>query len=257
MKIVFIGAGNLASCVSLEMQRVGMTVGQIFSRTHSSAESLAKKLNCPWTTNLNEIATDADLYIFSVSDAALNEVIAHVRPNNGLWVHTSGSVPMSVFEGYAGRYGVLYPMQTFTKKRKVQLDGTPIFLEVNNPNDMNMLKKIAIALSGNACEVDSEKRKHIHLAAVFACNFSNHMYMLAAKLLKEQGIPYNVLQPLINETAGKISDISPQEAQTGPSVRFDKDVMDRHLGMLNHEPAMQAIYKILSQNIYKETHSHE
>jgi predicted short-subunit dehydrogenase-like oxidoreductase (DUF2520 family) len=128
---------------------------------------------------------------------------------------------------------------------------------VNNPEDMKMLKKIAIALSGNAQETDSEKRRHIHLAAVFACNFANHMYTLAAKLLEEQGIPYNVLLPLISETAGKINDLPPIEAQTGPAVRFDKNIMDKHLNMLNHEPSMQAIYKLLSQNIYREKYSNE
>ncbi|MDR1259475.1 MAG: DUF2520 domain-containing protein [Tannerellaceae bacterium] len=257
MKIVFIGAGNLAGCVSLEMQRVGMTIVQVYSRTDSNAEALAKKVNCPWTSNLNEIITDGDLYIFSLKDAALPEVISRVKPNNGLWVHTAGSVPMSVFEGHARRYGVFYPLQTFTRKRRVHLDGTPIFLEVHNPEDMKMLKKIAIALSGNAQETDSEKRRHIHLAAVFACNFSNHMYTLAARLLEEQGIPYNVMLPLISETAGKINDLTPIEAQTGPAVRFDKDIMGGHLGMLANEPSMQTIYKLLSQNIYKEKYSNE
>jgi predicted short-subunit dehydrogenase-like oxidoreductase (DUF2520 family) len=257
MKIVFIGAGNLATCVSMEMQRVGMTVGQICSRTGEHAESLAKKLNCRWTCRLSEIETDADLYIFSLKDTALQEVIPKVKPNGGLWVHTAGSVPMNVFEGYAQRYGVFYPMQTFTKNRRVQLDGTPIFIEVNREDDLKMLKKVAIALSGNAKVIDSETRKHIHLAAVFACNFSNHMYLLAAKLLERQGISHEVLLPLITETARKISNLSPREAQTGPAVRFDKDVMEKQLQMLNDDPVMQTIYKLLSQNIYKEKQEDE
>jgi predicted short-subunit dehydrogenase-like oxidoreductase (DUF2520 family) len=251
MKIVFIGAGNLATGVSMEMQRVGMTIGQIYSRSRDHAESLAKKLNCPWTTNLNEIISDADLYIFSLKDTVLPEVIPHVKPNNGLWVHTAGSVAMDVFEGYAKRYGVFYPLQTFTKTRKIKLDHTPIFLEVNNPDDMQMLKKIAIALSGNAREIDSKKREFIHLAAVFACNFTNHMYVLAGKILEAQGVPYDVLLPLIAETADKISDLSPEDAQTGPAIRFDKTVMEKQLTMLN-EPAIQTIYRLLSQNIYSE-----
>ena len=168
MKIVFIGAGNLANNVSMEMQRVGMTVGQIYSRTRDHAESLAKKVNCLWTCNINEIIPDADLYIFSVKDSALPEVIAHMKPNAVLWVHTAGSVPMHVFEGHTLRYGVFYPLQTFSKKLRVKLYGTPIFLEVSKPDDLKMLRKIAIALSGNAKEIDSEKRKQIHLAAVFA-----------------------------------------------------------------------------------------
>ncbi|GHT33996.1 hypothetical protein AGMMS49574_20720 [Bacteroidia bacterium] len=256
MKIVFIGAGNLATCVSIEMQRVGMTIGQIYSRTRDHAESLARKLNCPWTTNLSEIITDADLYIFSLKDIVLPEVIPYVKPNDGLWVHTAGSVPIQVFEGHARRYGVFYPLQTFTKKRKVLLDGTPIFLEVNNPDDMKMLKKIAIALSGNAQEIDSKKRERIHLAAVFACNFANHMYVLAGRILEEQGLSYQLLLPLITETAAKIGDVSPSEAQTGPASRFDKIVMDKHLTLLP-EPTIQTIYRLLSQSIYSEKMQNE
>lgn len=233
----------------MEMQRVGMTVGQIYSRTRDHAESLAKKVNCQWTCNLNEIIPDADLYIFSVKDAALPEVISHMKPNPGLWVHTAGSVPMQVFEGYTQRFGVFYPLQTFTKKRRVKLDGTPIFLEVSKPDDMKMLRKIAIALSGNAKEFDSEKRRRIHLAAVFACNFTNHMYTLAARILDGQGIPYDVLLPLITETAERISELPPAEAQTGPAVRLDKEVIARQVALLE-EPAMQTIYKLVSQNIY-------
>jgi predicted short-subunit dehydrogenase-like oxidoreductase (DUF2520 family) len=251
MKIVFIGAGNLANNVSMEMQRVGMTVGQIYSRTRDHAESLAKKVNCLWTCNLNEIIPDADLYIFSVKDSALPEVIAHMKPNAGLWVHTAGSVPMHVFEGHTPRYGVFYPLQTFSKKRRVKLDGTPIFLEVSKPDDMKMLRKIAIALSGNAKEIDSEKRKRIHLAAVFACNFTNHMYALAARILDEQGIPYDVLLPLIMETAERVKELPPAEAQTGPAVRLDKEVMAKQVALLG-EPALQTIYKLISQHIYSE-----
>lgn len=257
MKIAFIGAGNLANCVSIEMQRTGMTIGQIYNRTPEPAEALAKKLNCKWTAQLHEIITDADLYIFSLKDTALPEVIPHVKPNNGLWVHTAGSVPAKIFEGYALRYGVFYPVQTFSKNRRFPLDGTPIFLEATHADDMKMLRKVAIALSGNVHEADSEKRKYIHLAAVFACNFTNHMYHLAAKLLEQQGMSHELLLPLITETAGKINDLLPVEAQTGPAVRLDQDVMKKQLLMLAADPAMQTIYKLLSQNIYKEKKEHE
>lgn len=256
MKIAFIGAGNLATCVSIEMQRAGMTIGQIFSKTSDSAEALAKKLNCQWTTNIEEIIPDADLYVFALKDDVLKDIISQIKPNDGLWVHTAGSIPMSVFEGYAQRYGVLYPLQTFSKKRRIKLDGTPIFLEVNDPADMKMLKKVAIALSGNAQECDSTKRKYLHLSAVFACNFTNHMYALASKILEEQDIPYHVLLPLIRETAEKISEMSPALAQTGPAVRFDKQIMDKQLAMLN-DPGMQTIYRLISQNIYKDSLPHE
>ncbi|MDR0537749.1 MAG: DUF2520 domain-containing protein [Tannerellaceae bacterium] len=252
MKIVFIGAGNLATSMSIEMQRAGMTIVEVYSRTAEHAESLAKKLNCKGTSSLEDIQADADLYIFALKDSVLQEVIPQMKPNTGLWVHTAGSMPASVFEGHAARYGVFYPLQTFTKNRKVHLEGTPIFVEVNNPGDMKMLKKVAIALSGNAQEIDYSKRIYLHLAAVFACNFTNHMYAIAADILAEQGLSYEVLLPLIAETADKIRDLQPSKAQTGPAMRFDKDVMDKQLSLLS-EANRQALYKLISQSIYSET----
>lgn len=256
MKIVFIGAGNLATCVSLEMQRAGITVAQVYSRSRESAETLAKKLNSRYTTHIGEIIPDADLYIFSLKDSALPEVIAQMEPNGGLWVHTAGSVSIQVFEEKAARYGAFYPLQTFSKGRRVKLDQTPIFLEVNNPADMGMLKKIAIALSSNVQELDSEKRKRLHLAAVFACNFTNHMYLLASKIAEEQGISPGLLLPLITETALKLSEMPPAEAQTGPAVRSDKEIMEKQLAMLP-DPDVQEIYRLVSRNIYKESLPHE
>ncbi|MDR1500400.1 MAG: DUF2520 domain-containing protein [Tannerellaceae bacterium] len=251
MKIVFIGAGNLASSVSLEMQRVGMTIVQVFSLTAPHAEDLARRLNCGWTTSTDGITGDADLYIFAVPDGALTGVINSVKPNGGLWVHTSGSMPMSVFEGHAARYGAFYPVQTFTRGRRVELDGAPIFLETADPSDMVMLRKIAIALTGNAREADSVMRRHIHLAAVFACNFSNHMYAVAARLLEREGLSYDVLLPLIGETAAKVKSLPPLDAQTGPASRGDNDVMEAHLDMLEGDKEIRAIYKVISDNILK------
>lgn len=256
MKIVFIGAGNLATCMSLEMQKAGMTIGQIYSRTEESAELLAKKLNCRWTANLSEIHTDANLYIFALRDTVIHDVIAQVKPNDGLWVHTAGSLPLSVFERHNARYGVFYPLQTFTKSRKLRLEGTPIFIEANDPEDLKMLRKVAIALSGNAQEADSEKRKYIHLAAVFACNFTNHMYHIAARILEEQGISHEVFLPLISETADKLRELSPADAQTGPASRFDRIVMEQHISLLDN-PERLEIYKLISKNIYNEKITHE
>ncbi|MCD8044382.1 MAG: DUF2520 domain-containing protein [Tannerellaceae bacterium] len=249
MNIVFIGAGNLATGLSLEMQRVGMTISQVYSRTAENAETLAKRLGCAWTTSPEEVLPDADLYIFSVKDAVLPDLIRQIKPNNGLWVHTAGSVPMEVFEAHVQRYGVLYPLQTFSKDRRISLEGVPVFLELNNPEDEKTLKKVAKALTKEVHWLSSEKRKSLHLAAVFACNFTNHMYALAAKVLEKQDIPYDVLLPLINETAAKIGEIPPAEAQTGPAVRYDKNIIDKQMAMLE-DLAMRTIYQLLSQNIY-------
>lgn len=252
MKIVFIGAGNLATRLSLGMQRVGMSIGQVFSHTSQSAELLAGKLGCQWTIDPSTILADADLYVFSVKDAVLTDLISKIKPNNGFWIHTAGSMPMQVFEGHVKRYGVLYPLQTFSKERQVDFDIIPFFLEANTPENAVFLNNVASALSRKIYFVSSEKRKNLHLAAIFACNFTNHMYTLAAKLLEEQNIATDVLLPLIDETVAKIHVMTPVEAQTGPAVRYDENVINKHLAMLE-DPDMKVLYQLISQKIYKET----
>ena len=251
MKIVFIGAGNLATRLSLAMQRVGMQIGQVYSHTEASARQLATRLGCPWTNDFSALQEDGDLYVFSLKDTVLSDVISKVKPNNGMWVHTAGSMPMSVFEGYAQRFGVLYPLQTFSKGRNVNFDVIPIFLEANTDKNADYLKNIASALSENVRFMSSEKRRSLHLAAVFACNFTNHIYTLAYKLLENESIPADVLLPLIDETVSKIHSMPPAAAQTGPAIRYDENVINKHLAMLD-DPDMQAIYRLLSQSIHKE-----
>lgn len=251
MKIVFIGAGNLATRLSLAMQRVGMQIGQVYSHTEASARQLATRLGCPWTNDLSALQEDGDLYVFSLKDTVLSDVISKVKPNNGMWVHTAGSMSMSVFEGYAQRFGVLYPLQTFSKGRNVNFDVIPIFLEANTDKNADYLKNIASALSENVRFMSSEKRRSLHLAAVFACNFTNHIYTLSYKLLENESIPADVLLPLIDETVSKIHSMPPAAAQTGPAIRYDDNVINKHLAMLD-DPDMQAIYRLLSQSIHKE-----
>ena len=251
MKIVFLGAGNLATRLSLAMQRVGMQIGQVYSHTEASARQVATRLGCPWTNDLSALQEDGDLYVFSLKDTVLSDVISKVKPNNGMWVHTAGSMPMSVFEGYAQRFGVLYPLQTFSKGRNVNFDVIPIFLEANTDKNADYLKNIASALSENVRFMSSEKRRSLHLAAVFACNFTNHIYTLSYKLLENESIPADVLLPLIDETVSKIHSMPPAAAQTGPAIRYDENVINKHLAMLD-DPDMQAIYRLLSQSIHKE-----
>ena len=251
MKIVFIGAGNLATRLSLAMQRVGMQIGQVYSHTEASARQLATRLGCPWTNDLSALQEDGDLYVFSLKDTVLSDVISKVKPNNGMWVHTAGSMSMSVFEGYAQRFGVLYPLQTFSKGRNVNFDVIPIFLEANTDKNADYLKNIASALSENVRFMSSEKRRSLHLAAVLPCNFTNHIYTLSYKLLENESIPADVLLPLIDETVSKIHSMPPAAAQTGPAIRYDENVINKHLAMLD-DPDMQAIYRLLSQSIHKE-----
>lgn len=251
MNIVFIGAGNLATHLAVAMHQKGMRIRQVYSQTKGSAQALAKRIGCASTTDLSALQADADLYVFALKDAVLLDVLSKISPNNGLWVHTAGSIPMNIFAPFTNRYGVLYPLQTFSKQRTVDFDTIHFFIEANSDESEKSLKNITRSLTCNTHLLSSEKRKSLHLAAIFANNFANHCYALASNLLKEQGLPFEYLLPLIAETTAKVQEMLPQEAQTGPAIRYDQNVINTHLDMLS-DPFIKQIYQQMSQNIYAE-----
>lgn len=251
--VVFIGAGNLATNLAVALYRKGFRVVQIYSRTEESARTLAQAVEADYTTSLSGVSTDAQLYVVSVKDDALAELLPQLTAGRekALWVHTAGSIPMDIWQGHAERYGVFYPLQTFSKRRLVDFREIPIFVEGRTEEDVRFLKQIASALSHKVLEATSEQRRNLHLAAVFTCNFTNHMYALAERLLQKHDLPFDVLLPLIDETARKVHELSPCLAQTGPAVRYDTGVMDKHLDMLADEPEMQQLYRLLSDDIHR------
>jgi predicted short-subunit dehydrogenase-like oxidoreductase (DUF2520 family) len=249
LKTVFIGAGNVATRLSQAMKEAGFSVIEVFSRTEESARLLGGKLACGFVTETERIRTDADIYIFSVKDDILPDLAAAVPANKGLWLHTAGSVPANVFEGYAERYGVVYPLQTLSKARPADFRQIPLFIEGNTEASEKEIRIIAGRVSENVYSMSSEKRRYLHLAAVFACNFSNHMYRIATQILEGQGIDRQALQPLIDETANKLHTMTPDMAQTGPAVRYDRLTINRHLALLN-DPDVRNLYELISKNIH-------
>jgi len=252
MKVVVIGAGNVATHLSLAIQKTSASIIQMYSRSEENAYKLANRLGTDLTTRIYEITPEADLYLFAVKDDALSEIIPQIPSNKGLWVHTAGSIPMDVFKGYTEYYGVLYPLQTFSKSREMDLQTVPLFIEACTPDHEKLLVEFAGSLSNNVQTLSSEKRKYVHLAAVFACNFSNHMYAMAYQLLEEQNIPPDVLIPLIRETAAKILTLSPLQAQTGPAVRNDLNVLTKQMELLT-DPSLKEMYQLISQSISNES----
>lgn len=253
MKVVIVGSGNVATHLSLAIASLeGIEICQVYSPTEAHAEILAERLNCDFVTNPTQIRKEADVYLFALKDQALETVIRAVPANNGLWLHTSGSMPMQVFAGYTERYGVLYPLQTFSKSREISFQGIPLFIECHREEDKNCLEDLARRLSGKVCELSSEKRRSLHLAAVFACNFTNHIYALAEEILAKEGLSRDYLFPLIDETAAKVHELPAQEAQTGPAIRYDENIINKHLGMLADDPGVQTLYRLLSQSIHKK-----
>lgn len=251
-KIVVIGAGNMATRLALSLQASGYRIVQVFSRTLQSAEELALRLGngVTYTNHTDQIVTDAQLYIFSVSDNALSNLITQIPYNDALWIHTAGSVPADIFANKCNRYGVLYPMQTVNKDRETNWNEVPIFIEASNEDDTLLLENMAQSISERVMLCNSQQRQALHLAAVFACNFTNHMYAIAEKLLREQGLDFDVMKLLIRETEQKAEVMSPIKGQTGPAVRNDYNVMNKHISLLN-DTAESELYRLISQNIIK------
>lgn len=250
--ISLIGSGNVATHIGHALAKAGYRINGVFSRTLAAAQALAGTLHCDATDHL-EALPEADCCLLAVKDDALPSLAARwgaLHPDS-FCLHTAGSVPMDIFEGKVENYGVLYPMQTFSKTRQVDFHAIPCFIEANAPETLDKVTQLARSVSDRVYVLPSERRRWLHLAAVFACNFSNHCYDIAARLLEKEGIPSDSLLPLIDETAAKVHELPACKAQTGPAVRFDRNVIDRHERMLTDNPELRRIYELLSQHIYQ------
>ena len=251
MKVSFIGAGNVATHLSKALFAAGHQIMAVHTRTLASAQSFAEVHHCAVARTLADLPT-SDLYVFSIKDDALPDVVAEFGLLNreGLCLHTAGSVPMSVFASHIRHYGVLYPMQTFSKKRSLDFSRIPLFIEAGTPDDLMQLSTLAHSISQKVFPLDSESRKLLHLAAVFACNFSNHCFAIAADILQKANLPENLLLPLIEETCAKLSEMPAVDGQTGPAVRYDQQVMSRQLDLLGDDVLRKNIYKVMSESIH-------
>lgn len=252
MKIVLIGAGNLATHLGKALHAAGHDMVQVFSRTMQSAETLASLLDAEPLTDMAQVCDDADVYIFSVKDSALEQLVSRLcGGEKKVFLHTAGSMPMSVFQGKALHYGVLYPMQTFSKQREVDFSIIPCFIEANDEFALKQIESLAGQISHRVYQLSSEDRKYLHLSAVFACNFANHCYAASQELLQQHGIPFDVMLPLIDETAAKVHGMTPKEAQTGPAVRYDENVIGKQIQLLENQPYFQKIYDCMSKSIHE------
>lgn len=254
MRIVLIGAGNLATSIGGALKAAGHEISALYSRTEQSAKELSEKLRVPYTTSLNKLPHDADIYISMLKDDALMQLAPEIVALNrkALFVHTAGSLPLSLWkDAGAEKYGVLYPMQTFSKGKRVDIQNVPLFVEGSSEQVLQEIMHMAKSLSQKVKELDSESRKRLHIAAVFACNFTNRMYAISNVLLEESGVDFKVMLPLIEETAEKVATLPPSQAQTGPAIRGDVRVMDSHLESLKSHPDFAEIYKLMSDNILK------
>lgn len=240
----------------------------VFSRTMASAQALAEKVGAAATDDITTIAGNlqsptADAIIMAVKDDALPSLAAQMAEVGDASAalgsaghcpvfHTAGSVPAATL-GCLAHYGVIYPMQTFSKDRRVDFSHIPFFIEASDDDTLAVARSIASSVSDLVTVLDSECRRQLHLAAVFACNFANHCYTLSADILERNGLDYSMLQPLIEETAAKAATMHPRLAQTGPAVRYDKTVIDRQSQMLANDPLTRQIYELMSESIYRHS----
>lgn len=245
IKVVIIGSGNVAHhLISAFANSDAVAVIQNFVRTKEHATHLLDSNKI--TTNIKALA-DADVYIISVSDNAVSEVSSQLNFQNKLVVHTSGNVAMNDLDD-KNRSGVFYPLQTFSKSKEVNFREIPICLEAQNGDDYQLLETITKSISDKIFNINSTQRKALHVSAVFVNNFTNYLYQIGNEICKKNNIPFEILQPLIQETANKILMLSPNDAQTGPAKRNDTQTINSHLNFLSDENQKE-IYKLLTKSI--------
>lgn len=251
-KVTIIGAGNVASHLAPALEKAGYIISEIYSRRVDKAEKISQNLYSATTSdNLDFSASDSVLFIIAVSDHAITQIAGEiVLPDQCLIVHTSGSIPMSVLELTASdSIGVLYPLQTFSKSRKKSFYEIPVLIEANTPEGLAMLEQAGKSLSKRVAQADSEKRLQLHLAAVFVNNFVNHMLTIGDEITTENGLDFNLLEPLVKETVDKALEIGASGSQTGPAIREDYMTMEMHTELLDENESYQQLYKTISKSI--------
>lgn len=248
--IVMVGAGSVATHMGMSLSDAGYAIKMVYSRTIQSAEELGDHLGCEVTNEISELTNDADMYIFSVKDDALDEVLSQFPYKSQFAVHTSGSIPVDIFKDHGFLdYGVFYPLQTFSKHLKPDFRDIPICIEAKFENRMHDLKQLGYKISNCVNEVNSLQREWLHVSAVFACNFSNHLFSVASDILEKQGMSFELLHPLIKETIRKIQMDDPSHIQTGPAIRKDEKTIQKHLDKLNEYPEYKSLYDFLTKSI--------
>ncbi|MBK0404510.1 DUF2520 domain-containing protein [Adhaeribacter sp. BT258] len=255
-KIALLGAGNVAWHLAPALEKAGHEIVYVYSRTLANAEALAQNLKAAQATDQPDFSqTSADLYIMAVKDSALPELLqAAVFPENSLVAHTSGTLPLMVFEPYKNiRGAVFYPLQTFSKNTPVSFRNIPFCLETTDENAMLLLQKTAGSLSEQVYKVNSEERKILHLAAVFACNFTNHLFGISAEILQQNHLRFEMLQPLVEQTVQKAFSQNPFSVQTGPAIRHDENTIQTQLQFLQTNPTYQQIYELLTRSIQQKS----
>jgi predicted short-subunit dehydrogenase-like oxidoreductase (DUF2520 family) len=251
MRITIIGSGNVATHLSAAFKNAGHRIVQVYSPTMQNAALLAYHVGAEAIDKPDNINPETDLFIIAIKDDAIGEVARQLSVYHKLIIHTSGATPLSVLSDITPFAGVFYPLQTFSKVRELDFWNVPLCIEGTDETIAKTLTQLAQSISNKVYPVNTDQRKILHLAAVFACNFPNYLYEVARQLLQQHDMQFDIIRPLIDETAKKVQDNLPAAVQTGPAVRNDEKTMDAHLELLKEQPELQLIYRLLSQGIIK------
>lgn len=246
--VVIIGSGNVATLLGMAFLQAGLRIEAVYSRHAANAEVLAGKLHTQAVAQLHDLPRNAGLYLVAVKDEAIADVAQQLGQVNGLVVHTSGSTPLSVLSRHK-RHGVFYALQTFNKNNPVELTSVPFLIEASSETDQQLLMKLASLFSNNVQAATTAQRQALHVAAVFANNFTNHLYAVSKALLDEQQLPFDLLKPLIERTVDNALQGDPAALQTGPAIRNDRNILGLHLQLLEKHPRWREVYEVISRSI--------
>lgn len=248
-KIVIIGAGNMAWHLAHQFAGAGHKVVQIYNRTKAAAESLANEVGADFVSSIEDITKDADIYIVAVSDHGIDDIILELRLPGKVVAHTSGAVPLKGMEHITEEAGIFYPLQTLTKGNIVDFKQIPILIESDSAKAKYELTALADTVSNKVQELDSHKRRSLHVAAVFVNNFTNYMFDIAENITEREGLNFDLLQPLMQETVNRLQKNKPADVQTGPAKRGDFKTIEQHLTYLNGSPEFKETYLVLTESI--------
>lgn len=257
--IVILGVGNLSMHLIKALIHKGLNIVQIYNRNIDKVKNIIQENNylCEITDEINNINKNADIYFFTLSDNVISEITDKIGKINGISIHCSGSVPISVFQKITNNYACFYPFQTFSniEKYNINFSEIPIFIESNNKEAEKKLIELSLELNCKYYITDEKKRNNIHLSGIFASNFANHCIAIAQDILLENNISIDILNSLLEQSYKKLSIISAKEAQTGPARRNDFNIIDKHLSLLKNKISRYEIYKLLSKSIKEKYHT--
>jgi len=251
MRVVIIGAGNVASVFGRLISAASHEIIQVCSKSISSAQSLGKELGCSFVDNLEAVDLTADIYILAITDNALQNLQDSIFLGDKLIVHTAGSISKKVLSNISSQYGVLYPLQSLRKNQSADQSIIPLLIDANNESVLSIIEQFAFTLSSVVCVVWDEKRLCLHLAAVMVNNFTNHLYTLTADYCDNEGVDFKMLQPIIEQTALRLRTKLPRDLQTGPAIRNDQSTLNKHIQELSNHPELKTIYLTFTESLLK------